>query len=419
MTLRAVETWHAEPLCDMKEAYGKSMVDKAKPNTLDQSLQNHDGVQVPPFGDMTEIAVGKEWVSLSQWQLIWRRFRRSRSALIGGFILVLFYVGALFAEVLAPYQLETRFTDHIYAPPTVPRFIDAQGSLHLQPFIYKLDRKINRETLEMTYTPDTSSLYPIQLFVKGDPYKLWGIFPTDVHLFGVEQGVPILLMGADRQGRDMLSRTLMGSRVSLTVGLLGVFLGIILGSILGVTSGYYGGLVDDAVQRFSELLLSIPQIPLWMSLAAILPVTWSAIEVYFGITIILSLLNWGGLARQARGKTLALREEGYTLASRAAGASDWWIITRHLLPNNASHIIVIATLAIPYMILGETALSFLGLGIRAPMVSWGVLLEEAQNVKLIVFHPWLVMPALLVILAVLGFNFLGDGLRDAADPYSR
>jgi peptide/nickel transport system permease protein len=395
------------------------MVDKAKPNTLDKSPQSRGEAQVPSLEDLAVTSANKDWVTLSQWQLIWRRFRRSRSAMIGAIVLVLFYTGALFAEFLAPYALETRFTDYIYAPPTLPQFIDAQGNFHLQPFIYKLTRTVNRETLEMTYTPDTTTPYPIQLFVKGDPYKLWGIFPTDIHLFGVEKGVPIVLMGADRQGRDMLSRSLKGSQVSLSVGLLGVFLGLVLGSILGVTSGYYGGLVDDGVQRFSELLLSIPQIPLWMALAAILPVTWSAVEVYFGITIILSLLNWGGLARQVRGKTLALREEGYTLASRAAGASDWWIITRHLLPNNASHIIVIATLAVPYVILGETALSFLGLGIRAPMVSWGVLLEEAQNVKLIVFHPWLVLPAVLVILAVLGFNFLGDGLRDAVDPYSR
>jgi peptide/nickel transport system permease protein len=217
----------------------------------------------------------------------------------------------------------------------------------------------------------------------------------------------------------MFTRTLFGARISLSVGLLGVFIGIILGSVLGVVSGYYGGLVDDLMQRFSELLISIPQIPLWMALAAILPATWSAIRVYFGITIILSLLNWGGLARQVRGKTLALREEGYTLAARAAGASDWWIISRHLIPNNGSHIIVIATLSIPYMILGETALSFLGLGIRAPMTSWGVLLEEAQNVRTIIFYPWLIIPALLVIVAVLGFNFLGDGLRDAVDPYSK
>jgi peptide/nickel transport system permease protein len=235
----------------------------------------------------------------------------------------------------------------------------------------------------------------------------------------VAEGGQIFLLGTDRQGRDMFSRSLFGARISLSVGLLGVMISLVLGSVFGVISGYYGGWIDDIMQRFSELLLTIPQIPLWMALAAIVPVTWSPLRVYFGITVILSLLNWGGLARQVRGKTLSLREEGYTRAALAAGASDWWVISRHLLPNNSSHIIVIATLAIPYMILGETALSFLGLGIRAPMTSWGVLLEEAQNVKSIVFHPWLIAPAVMVIVAVMGFNFLGDGIRDAVDPYSR
>jgi peptide/nickel transport system permease protein len=375
---------------------------------------------IPPQTQTGISAVEPEWVSLSQWQLIWRRFRRSRMAMVGGVVLIIFYIGALFCEFLSPYLLDTRFTGNIYQPPTPPHWVDENGQFHLRPFIYKTERKVNRETLEMTYTPDTSTPYPIYFFVHGLPYKMWGIIPTDLHLFGVlDKSVPIFLLGSDRQGRDLLTRCLYGSRVSLTVGLVGVFLTIVFGSILGVASGYYGGPIDDAVQRFSELLMSIPQIPLWMALAAILPVTWSAIKVYFGITIILSLLNWGALARQVRGKTLALREEGYTLAAKAAGGGDRWIIFRHLLPNNSSHIIVIATLAIPAMILGETALSFLGLGIRAPMTSWGVLLEEAQNVKVIVLNPWLITPAVLVILAVLGYNFLGDGLRDAVDPYSK
>ena len=258
----------------------------------------------------------------------------------------------------------------------------SQGSFHPQPFVYKMKQTINRETLEIAYAPDISQTLSASVFCKGRPYKLWGLIPSDIHLFGTgEADVPLFLLGSDRQGRDMLTRVLIGSQVSLTLGLIGVAIGLVLGSILGVVSGYFGGLIDDLVQRFAELLLVIPQIPLWMALAAILPVTWSSLQVYFGITIILSLLTWGSLARQIRGKTLAMREEGYVLAARAAGASHWWIIARHLLPNNASHIIVVATLAIPYMILGETALSFLGLGIRAPMTSWGVLLEEAQNVQ--------------------------------------
>ncbi len=363
---------------------------------------------------------GQDWVSLSQGQLIWRRFKRSRIALVGGVVLLAFYLSAIFADFLAPYEISTRFTNQIYAPPTPPRFLDSESIFHSQPFIYKMKQTINRATLEIAYAPDFSKRYPLRFFVKGDPYKLLGIISSDIHLFGTgEKDVPVFVLGSDRQGRDMLTRVLVGSQVSLTLGLIGVAIGLILGSLLGVVSGYFGGPVDDLVQRFAELLLVIPQIPLWMALAAILPVTWSSLQVYFGITIILSLLTWGSLARQIRGKTLAMREEGYVLAAHAAGASHWWIITRHLLPNNASHIIVVATLAIPYMILGETALSFLGLGIRAPMTSWGVLLEEAQNVQTLIFHPWLVIPAILVILTVLGFNFVGDGLRDAVDPYSR
>ncbi len=363
---------------------------------------------------------GKDWVSLSQGQLIWRRFKRSRIALVGGVVLLAFYLSAIFADFLAPYEISTRFTNQIYAPPNPPRFVDQEGNFHVQPFVYKMKQTINRETLEIAYAPDVSTRYALKFFVKGDPYKLWGIFPSERHLFGTgEKDVPLFLFGSDRQGRDMVTRVLVGSQVSLTLGLIGVAIGLALGSVLGVVSGYFGGPIDDIVQRFAELLLVIPQIPLWMALAAILPVTWSSLQVYFGITIILSLLTWGSLARQIRGKTLAMREEGYVLAAHAAGASHWWIITRHLLPNNASHIIVVATLAIPYMILGETALSFLGLGIRAPMTSWGVLLEEAQNVQTLIFHPWLVIPAILVILTVLGFNFVGDGLRDAVDPYSR
>ena len=390
--------------------------------TLDQSKPNAPGSETVggrKTRQSTEPATRREVGPLSQWHLMWLRFRRSRPALVGGAILVVFYLGAILAEFAAPYSLEHRFTDEIYAPPTVPRFVDAQGTIHLQPFVYKLNREINPQTLQFTYTPDTSVRYPISLFARGDSYYLWGLFPTDLHLLGVEGDGRIFLLGTDSEGRDMLSRCLYGARVSLSVGLVGVFLTIVLGSVLGVVSGYYGGLIDDGMQRWSELLLTIPQIPLWMALAAIVPVTWSPIAVYFGITIILSLLSWGSLARQIRGRTLALREEGYTLAAKSAGASNWWIITRHLLPNNASHIIVIATLSIPYMILGETALSYLGLGIRAPMTSWGVLLEQAQSITNIVFYPWLVAPAVLVILAVLGFNFVGDGLRDAVDPYSR
>ncbi len=376
---------------------------------------------VPPTAvDTSEEVRNVEWASLSQWQLIWRRFLRSRTAVAGGVILGLFYLTALFGEFIAPYDLSTRFTDTIYAPPMPIRFVDVEGNWSLRPFVYGLTNVMNPDTLEIDYTADTTAKRPIYFFVRGTEYKvLFGLTRSNLHLYGAEGGAPVLLFGTDNQGRDLFTRCVLGSQISLSVGLLGVFMSITLGTVLGVTSGYFGGFVDDLMQRFSEVIMSMPQIPLWMALAAALPLNWSGLRIYFGITIILSLINWGGLARQLRGRTLALREEGFTLAAHAAGASDWWIIRRHLIPNNFSHIIVVGTLAIPGMILGETSLSYLGLGIRPPMTSWGVLLQEAQNVRTIVFNPWLIIPAVLVILVVLGFNFLGDGLRDAVSPFSK
>ncbi len=371
--------------------------------------------------DDSEMLVGDvEWSTLSQGQLIWRRFRRSRTAIIGLVIISVFYISALLGDFISPYTLSTRFTRYIYTPPMALHLWDSEGNFSLRPFVYGYEQQINKETLEYTYVPLEDVKHPIHFFVPGEEYKLLGLIKTKWHLFGIEDAdAPVFVLGSDSQGRDLLTRCILGSQISLSVGLLGVVIGVGLGSVLGVISGYFGGIVDDLMQRFSEVLMSIPQIPLWMALAAILPLDWSPIKVYFGITLILSLINWGSLARQLRGRTLALREEAYTLAAQASGAGGWWIVRRHLLPNNASHIIVSATLAIPGMILGETSLSFLGLGIRPPMTSWGVLLQEAQNVRTVVFNPWLIIPAVLVIFAVLGFNFLGDGVRDAVSPFSR
>ena len=358
--------------------------------------------------------------ALTYWQLVWRKFKRNRAALLGGVILIIFYITMVFfPEFFAPYHLEHIFLEHINATPQRIHFIDENGKFHLRPFVYKLQYTINPNTFRREFTEDKTTIYPIYFFIRGDSYKLFGIFETNVHLFGVEDEGTIFLFGTDRNGKDLLSRIIYGGRISLTIGLVGVFLSMLLGTVLGVISGYYGGNVDNIIQRIIEFLTAFPSIPLWMSLAAALPQDWSSIKSYFAITIILSIIGWGGLARQIRGKILSLREEEYILAARVVGCSEGKILFTHLLPNCLSHIIVIATLSIPGMILGETSLSFLGLGIKPPMTSWGVLLSECQNVRSVVQTPWLIIPVAFVIITVLAFNFLGDGLRDAADPYAR
>jgi peptide/nickel transport system permease protein len=351
---------------------------------------------------------------LSQWRLMWRKFIRSRTAIIGGVVVLLFYLTAAFANFLAPYGGDQRYVEFLYAPP--------QG-LHFDPqiglYIYGLTKKFDQETLKATYTTDTSRRIPVRFFVHDQPYKLFGLIESDVHLFGsADKNMGVFLLGADRQGRDMLSRILIGSQMSLTIGLVGVFMSLIIGSILGVASGYFGGAIDNVMQRLIEVIRSFPSIPLWMALTAALPQHWPPERVYFAITVILSLIGWTWLARQLRGKVLALREEEFVTAAQLSGAGDVWVIFRHLIPAVFSHIIVIATLAMPGMILAESALSFLNLGLRPPLISWGVLLQEAQNLETLRHFPWLLMPAAFISAAVLAFNFFGDGLRDAADPYS-
>jgi len=354
----------------------------------------------------------------SQWKIMWRQFKKNRLATTGGALVLLFYFSAIFAGFLTPHTLETHFGSFIHSPPNYPRFIDSEGNFSLRPFVYGMKKEIDMETLERTYVVDTEKKYYIYFFVKGDSYSFLNLFQTDIHLFGTKEKAPLFLLGTDKLGRDLFSRILYGAQISLTVGLLGVILSLVLGSILGSISGYYGGMIDDLVQRTIEIMISFPAIPMWMALAAALPSDWSPVKVYFGITIILALVRWGGLARQVRGMVLSIREEAYTDAAKAMGGNDLHIIFRHVLPNVFSHILVIATLSIPTMILGETALSFLGIGIRPPMTSWGVLLEEAQHVRVLLLHPWLLAPAVAVIIAILSFNFLGDGIRDAADPFA-
>jgi peptide/nickel transport system permease protein len=351
--------------------------------------------------------------------LIWRRFLRSRLAVGGSIVLIVLYLTVVVAtEFVAPYDFSAKDEDYIFRPPQVPRFVDQQGRFHLRPFVYGMETTLDTETFTYVHKPVYSEIYPIGFFVRGHPYKMWGLIPGDIHLFGVSEPGTLFIFGADSMGRDLFSRVLYGGRVSLTLGFVGVTLMILLGSALGTASGYFGGMVDTIMQRIIEFLMSFPTIPLWAALAAALPPDWSSIKRYFAISVILSLIGWTGLARQVRAKVLSYREMDYTVAARAVGGSDWRIVFVHMLPNALSHIIVVATLRIPGMILAETSLSFLGLGILPPMTSWGALLRDAQYVSVILQHPWLLIPGFFVIVAVLCYNFVGDGLRDAVDPFA-
>ena len=356
----------------------------------------------------------------SQWQLMWWKFRRHRLAMICGVVVICLYLVAAFVEPIAAYDPEAQDVRQAYRPPTTIHFVDAQGNFHLRPFVYGTTQKRDLETLAQVYTVDTSKVYPIHLWVKGASYKLWGLFRMDHHLFGVtDPEGRVFIFGADAQGRDVYSRLIYGTRISMSVGLLGVVLSFVLGIFLGGVSGFYGGKVDTLIQRLIEFLRSMPTIPLWMSLSAALPANWPPLRVYFGITVILSLIGWTGLARVVRGRFLALREEDFVMAAKISGSSEMRIILRHMVPSFLSHIIAALTLAVPDMILSETALSFLGLGLRYPAISWGVLLQDSQNIRAVASAPWLLYPGLAVVVAVLALNFLGDGLRDAADPYAR
>jgi peptide/nickel transport system permease protein len=329
---------------------------------------------------------------------------------LGGIALVGMYFIAVFAQFLSPYGPSQRNTAFIYCPPQRVHFSA------LRPFVYGLVQTDDPKSLRRIYTEDKTQVRFIHFFVRGTSYRILGLLSTDVHLFGVEEG-PLFLFGTDKLGRDLFTRNLYASSISLSIGLVGVALSFLLGCALGGISGFYGGTVDDLIQRIIELLRSIPTIPLWMALSAALPPDWPTLRVYFGITIILSLVGWSGLARVVRGKILELREKDFVMAAKLAGASDARVIGRHLLPGMISYLIVDITFSIPNMIIGETSLSFLGLGLRPPVVSWGVLLRDAQNIRTISQTPWLLIPAVFVIVVVLLFNFLGDGIRDAADPY--
>ncbi|MBI5252216.1 MAG: ABC transporter permease [Desulfomonile tiedjei] len=360
----------------------------------------------------------EKYLNASTRQLVWWRYKKHTLAMVGLAFVVGLYLAALFCEVLAPYDKDSRFFDSVYSPPSQVRIFDKDGAIH-RPFVYETILDIDMETQKMSYQENTDTMYPIKFFVRGDHYEFWGLWRSDVHLFGVDKPARLFVFGTDRMGRDLFSRCFYGSRISLSIGMLGVFMSLILGVTLGGVSGYMGGWADSVIQRVIEVIRCFPSIPLWMGLSASMPPHWPGLKVYFVITIILSLIGWTDLARMVRGKLIALREEEFVLAARFAGAGHLRIIFRHLLPSFTSHIIVTVTLAIPGMVLGETALSFLGIGLRPPVTSLGVLLKEAQNVTTIALYPWLLIPVLFVIGIVLSFNFVGDGLRDAVDPYSR
>ena len=353
----------------------------------------------------------------SQWQLIRWKFFRHRLAIGGGAVLLILYFFAILCEFTSPYDPYAYDVRYLYSPPQRVHFFDEKGNFHLRPFVYGSKQELDTITFQRTYVVDKAKKYPLYFFVRGDTYKLWGLFESNIHLFGTKEE-KVFLLGTDRMGRDMFSRVIYGGRISLSIGLVGVAISFIFGIVIGGVSGYYGGNADVIIQRIIEFVISIPSLPLWMGLSAALPPHWSIIKVYFGIVIILSLMSWCGLARVVRGKFMSVREEDFVMMAKLHGASEARIIFKHLLPSFYSYIIASLTLSVPGMILGETALSFIGLGLQPPAISWGVLLKESQAIRVLASSPWLLIPGIFVVITILAFNFVGDVLRDAADPYA-
>lgn len=378
-----------------------------------QEIYTYD--DIPEAGEIEEEETKKHE---SYMQLVWKRFRRSKPAIAGGMMVITLVMMALFAEFFSPNDFTRTAMGDSYIPPSVIRFVDEEGNFSFQPFVYNLFVELDPNTFQSRWAEDTTQKYHIQFFVRGWEYKLLGLIDTDIHLFGAEEGGVVYLLGTDRFGRDLFGRAAVAGRVSLSLSVFAALIAVVVGSTVGVVSGYYGGAIDNVIQRFIEVIMSFPELPLWMALAAVVPKDWSPLQIFFVMAMIFPLLRWAVLAREVRGKVLSLRQTDFILAAKEQGASDFRIISRHLFPNTLSHVIVILSLLIPDIILAEAFLSFLGIGIQEPLTSWGFLMRNAQNLETLGQNTWILTPVAFIIVAVLGLNFLGDGLRDAADPYS-